>query len=148
MGELIGVAVGALVVILICRSIAGAFPVIKRVVMLIPFAAAITVGVTSGIGYGIATFIGSAIVLGIMFGTDTEANDFRHSTHRPKKGITCKNCGSYDTYKISDSEKSELYDLQYNANGYNGTMSDAYRCNKCGHHMWFDRHGDIYYTHD
>jgi len=87
-------------------------------------------------------------IAGILFGGGSKAEDFRRSSHRPQKGIACKNCGSRDTYKLSKSEKSELCELQYRVNDYKGTISDAYRCNECGHHVWFDHDGHVFYTHD
>lgn len=148
MGELIGIAAGILIAVVICRSIAAAFPKIRYVIMLMPWVAAIAAWAASGFWYGVGAFISSAIVLGILFGSETEAEDYRKSSHRPRKGIACKNCGSTDTYKISPGEKSELCEFHYRENDYKGTIADAYRCSKCGHHTWFDYDGQIYYTHD
>lgn len=136
------------VIILACRALASAFPVIKTIAAALIWIIPIVVWCTNGFWMGLLALFGAAIVLGILFGFDFDgdARNYKKSSYRPKSGIKCENCGSTNTYKLNDEERGELCNLQYRANNYTGTMKDAYKCQDCGYHVWFDHDGKIFYT--
>lgn len=138
------------VIIVICRALASAFPVIKLIASILCPIVAIIVWATNGFWWGLAALVGAFFVAGIFFniGTDEEyPKTFKKSSYRPSNGLRCMNCGSTNTYKLDKSETEELCNLQYRVNHYGGTMKDAYKCTDCGYHMWYDRDGNLFSTH-
>lgn len=151
MGTLLGFLAGLVVLGIVCRLLVSAFPVLRTIIQILIWVVAIVVGFASGFWWGVLAFFCAAIISVVFFGVDfddeSDPKTYRKKSFRPKSGLKCQNCGSTNTYKLDDQETEKLYWSQYRANNYGGTMKDAYKCQDCGHHMWYDSDGQFYYTH-
>ena len=150
MGTLLGILVGLVVLGIVCRLLVSAFPVLKTIIQILIWVVAIVVGFASGFWWGVLAFfcalLISVVIFGVNFEDESDPMAYRKKSFRPKSGLKCQNCGSLNTHKLDDNGMQELCTLQYRANNYGGTMKDAYKCQDCGHYMWYDRDGQFYYT--
>lgn len=113
MGNVLSFLLGVALVIIVCRVLASAFPVIKTIVVVLVWIAAVVMGCVYGFWAGLFSFIGAASVSGILFGVGEDENG-----HSVSRGMRCPECGSRDVGTVEDGDAGRV---------------TGYACGDCGH---------------